>query len=36
MPVLADTNGGPWVKANPAINSDMVKPIPARHPTAQR
>ena len=36
MPTLADINDGPWVNANPVMKSDMVKPIPARHPTAQR
>ena len=34
MPALADSNEEPASKANPAINSDMVNPIPASTPTA--
>ena len=36
MPTLADNKDGPWVKARPVMKSDMVNPIPPRHPTAQR
>ena len=33
MPALAATKAGPWGNANPAMNSDIVKPIPAITPT---
>ena len=34
MPVLADSTEGPVSKAGPAMNSDMMNPIPASTPTA--
>ena len=36
MPTLAAIKEGAWGKASPAMKSDIVNPIPARHPTAQR
>jgi hypothetical protein len=36
MPTFADINEGPEAKASPPINSDMVNPIPARLPAAQK
>src|SRR5207248_1297019 len=35
MPSLAASSGGPR-RASPAMNSDIVKPIPARHPAPTR
>ena len=36
MPASADCNTGLWAKAKPVMNSDIVNPIPARHPKDQR
>lgn len=36
MSTFADINDGPWVKATLVIKSDIVIPMPLRHPTAHK